>query len=80
MFHFNKGHIVNPSIPPWVVKCKGETYYVNHVESNAPWNTKETPDNPHTKGAIKFKNVDLVIEDGVAKITASVAQWQSIPL
>jgi hypothetical protein len=28
-----------------------------------PWSTKETSDNPHTKGSIKFKNCKLVIDD-----------------
>jgi hypothetical protein len=69
VFHFNKAHITNPAIPPWVLKIKGESHYVNHVDSSAPWSTKETPDNPHTKGALKFKNVDVEIEDGIATIT-----------
>lgn len=68
IFHFNKGHLSNPDIPMWVIKTRGETYYVNHVISSAPWNTKETPDNSHTKGAIKFKNVNLNIAEGVAHI------------
>lgn len=52
----------------WVIKTGGETYYVNHVTSNAPWNTKETPDNDHTKGSLKFKNVLLRIENNEAFI------------
>lgn len=63
VFHFNKASITDPTVPSWVVKAKGQTYYVKHVTSNAPWSTKETPDNTHTKGAIKFKNVDLIIDD-----------------
>ena len=63
VFHFNKASINDNSIPPWTLKVKGLSYYVWHVESNAPWSTKETPDNPHTKGALKFKNVNLVIDD-----------------
>jgi hypothetical protein len=47
----------------WVIKTKGQTYYVNHVTANAPWSTKETPDNPSTKGSLKFKNVTLLITD-----------------
>ena len=47
----------------WVVKTKGETYYVNHVECNVPWSTKETSDNPHTKGSIKLKKCLLTIDD-----------------
>jgi hypothetical protein len=46
-----------------VIKAKGETYYVNHVTANAPWSTKETPNNPATKGSLKFKNVTVVIDD-----------------
>ena len=47
----------------WVLKTHGETFYVNHVEANMPWSTKETPDNNHTKGSIKFKNVLLTIDE-----------------
>lgn len=47
----------------WVLKVKGETHYVNHVVANVGWSTKETPDNPHTKGSLKFKNVDVEIDE-----------------
>lgn len=57
----------------WVLKAKGQTYYVNHVLANVGWSTKETPDNPHTKGSLKFKNVDVIIEDNnEATINASI--------
>lgn len=56
MFHFNKKHLEDPNIPMWVIKTKGQTFYVDHVISEVGWSTKETPDNPHTKGAIKIKN------------------------
>jgi hypothetical protein len=46
----------------WVLKTRGETYYVSHVDCSVPWSTKETPDNNHTKGSIKVKNVLLVID------------------
>lgn len=62
VFHFNKKHLEDPSIPMWVLKTKGESYYVNHVDCSIPWSTKETPDNPHTKGAIKVKDCHLVID------------------
>lgn len=69
VFHFNKGHLFNDLLPMWCVKCKGKTYYVNHVSSTAQWSTKETPDHPSTKGSIKFKNVRLhVDEEGTAHI------------
>jgi hypothetical protein len=61
-FHFNKRHLEDPTIPMWVLRAKGKSYYVNHVTANIPWSTKESPDNPHTKGAIKFKDVHLKID------------------
>jgi hypothetical protein len=57
----------------WVLKTKGTTYQVKHVTANAPWTTKETPDNPSTKGSLKFKKVDVIIENDEAKISASIA-------
>ena len=47
----------------WVIKFHGETLYVDHVEADMPWSTKETPDNPSTKGSIKFKEVLLQIDE-----------------
>ncbi len=49
----------------WVIKTKGETYYINHVSADCPWNTKETPDNLSTKGSIKFKNCRLIIDENL---------------
>ena len=46
----------------WVLKFHGETYYVEHVDCEIPWSTKETPDNPHTKGSIKVKDCLLTID------------------
>jgi len=47
----------------WVLKTHGETFYVNHVTADMPWSTKETSDNPHTKGSLKFKEVLLTIDE-----------------
>ena len=73
VFHFNKKHLEDQTIPMWVLKFHGETYYVNHVECNVPWSTKETPDNSHTKGSIKVKDCLLQISDSneatISKIT-----------
>jgi len=63
VFHFNKKHLEDQTIPMWVLKFHGETLYVNHVDCQLPWSTKETPDNSHTKGSIKVKNVLLRISD-----------------
>lgn len=63
VFHFNKKHLEDSTIPMWVLKTHGETFYVNHVDANMPWSTKETPDNDRTKGSLKFKEALLVIDD-----------------
>ena len=47
----------------WVVKAHGVTFYVEHVDANIPWTTKETPDNASTKGSLKFKDCKLTIHD-----------------
>ena len=47
----------------WKIACHGETFYVNHVDADLPWSTKETEDNPHTKGSLKFKEVLLTIDE-----------------
>lgn len=70
VFHFNKKHLEDNTIPMWVVKTKGKTFYVNHVEADIPWTTKETPDNESTKGSIKFKSCKLTItDDNTAQIS-----------
>jgi len=63
----------DPSIPMWVIKAKGETYYVDHVdmESGVGFSTKETPDNPSTKGSIKFK-AKLKIEKINNRVVATI--------
>lgn len=62
MFHFNKKHLEDETIPMWVIKTHGESFYVNHVTSQLNWTTKETPDNERTKGSIKFKECLLTID------------------
>ena len=75
VFHFNKGHLTDPTIPMWTVKTQGKSYYVEHVECSVPWSTKETPDNPSTKGSIKVKNCLLIIDDeNCANITELTQQ------
>jgi len=63
VFHFNKKHLEDQTIPMWVLKFHGETLYVNHVYCSIPWSTKETPDNSHTKGSIKVKDCLLRIDE-----------------
>jgi len=47
----------------WVLKTHGETFYVNHVDAQMTWTTKETPNNSHTKGSLKFKECLLTINE-----------------
>lgn len=68
VFHFNKAHNQDQTIPPWVIKHKGTSHYVNHMESSRGFSTKETPDNEHTKAAIQFKG-RLEIKEGTAYIS-----------
>lgn len=73
ILHFNKMHLQQPEIPMWVIKAKGQTHYVNHVDvdSGVGFSTKETPDNPHTKGSLKFKG-KLEISTVNNEITARI--------
>ena len=66
-------HLQDPQIPMWTLKHKGLTYYVNHmeVEPGVGFSTKETPDNPHTKGSIKIKG-KLTIEEIEEELIATV--------
>ena len=63
MFHFNKKHLEDETVPMWIIKSHGVTFYINHLSSDIAWSTKETPDNIHTKGSIKFKDCKLTIDD-----------------
>jgi hypothetical protein len=54
----------------WTLKFDGNTEYVRHVSfTNVSFSTKETPDNPSTKGSLKFKNFKLTIENMEATVT-----------
>jgi hypothetical protein len=61
VFHFNKAHLLDSSIPMWVVKVKGQTYYIHHLDSKIGFSTKETPENT-TKGSLKFRGTISIQE------------------
>lgn len=68
ILHFNKMHLQDPTIPMWVIKTKGQTYYVDHIDVDAGigFSTKETPDNPNTKGSLKFKGkIEITTTEGI---------------
>lgn len=64
VFHYNKAHNTNSQIPPWVVKCKGQSFYINHmiISPGVGFSTKETPNNPHTKAALKVRGQLKLVE------------------
>lgn len=64
----------------WVIKTHGETFYVNHVTCELPWSTKETPDNPHTKGSIKVRECLLTIDDANEARLAELSVWDRVRL
>lgn len=64
VFHFNKAHNADKTIPQWVVKHKGQSFYVNHLVSSVGFTTKETPDSEHTKGSLQFKGKLKIYKDG----------------
>lgn len=66
-------HLQDPAVPMWTLKHKGHTYYVHHVDVSpgVGFSTKETPDNPHTKGSIKFKG-KLKIDELDGQVVASI--------
>jgi len=53
----------DPNIPMWTIKHKGETYYVHHLTSHIGFSTKETPENEHTKGSLKFRGKLKIYEE-----------------
>lgn len=65
VFHYNKAHNQDVTIPPWVVKHKGKSYYVNHLDSKVGFSTKETPDSESTKASLMFRGkLSIVEQDG----------------
>lgn len=70
VFHYNKAHNQDQTIAPWVLKVKGNTFYINHLDvaKNIGFSTRETPDNPSTKAALKFKGRLSIDSDGNAII------------
>lgn len=75
IFHYNKKHNEDQNVPCWILKVKGETLYVHHVEISVGvgFSTKETPENPHTKGALKIKGNLKLIETKEGKVEGHIS-------
>ena len=80
VFHFNKKHLEDTSIPMWILKIKGETYYVDHVDCRKGFSTKETPDNSHTKGAIKIRDCLVTFDTENTAVITELTQEDRIRL
>jgi len=74
VFHFNKKSNEDPNLPCWVIKHKGQSYYVNHLDvlPGVGFSTKETPDNSHTKGSLQIRG-KLQIKEEDSQIIAIVS-------
>lgn len=74
IFHYNKHHNVDTSTPPWIIKCKGITYYINHMDifPGIGFSTNETPDNPNTKGTMKIKGKIKIFKNESNNIIAEI--------
>ena len=77
MFHFNKKHLEDQTIPMWVLKTHGVTFYIDHIDANIPFSTKETPGNNHTKGSLKFKACKLTIRDDNTAALDALGQFDN---
>lgn len=53
--YFNKKHLQFPLIPMWALRTRGQTFYVNHLDCQTAWSTREKPDDKSTKGMIRIK-------------------------
>ena len=72
IFHFNKAHLADATIPMWVIKFKGQTHYVDNVISEIGFKTKNTPDNPATKGSLQIKGKLKITRDESGIIDATI--------
>lgn len=62
--HFNRKSLEDSSVPPWVIHCKGETYYVNScVMSNST--TGRTIHKPGEKTSAFIRYVGILTIEGL---------------
>jgi len=72
VFHFNKASNQDSTIPMWVVKHKGKSYYINHLDSEVGFSTKETPDSDHTRGSLMFRGKLEIVEEENGETIAKI--------
>jgi hypothetical protein len=66
--HFNRLHLEFNDFPMWVIKAKGLTYYIDHLNCQVGWSTRELSEGS-TRGMIRVRHCSIVIDSqGVATI------------
>lgn len=69
--HYNKVHNEFAWMPCWTVKAKGKSFYVDHIDAQVPWSTRELTDGS-TKGMLRFRRCILNIDEkACASLTTS---------
>lgn len=77
VFHYNRKHNEDQTIPPWIVKTRGQTYQVHHFTSEVGFSTKETPDNPSTKGSLQMRGfLRLIHKDD--RVEAVITEHENV--
>jgi len=78
-FHFNRGYNQFPSIlPMWILKAKGKSYYLNHIDfHNVSFSTRELAEGS-TKGMLRFRHVYLEIDSEGTAILRSLAEKKDL--
>lgn len=80
LFNFNKKYLEDPTIPMWMLTFSGQQYYVNHVDCNINWSTRERPDHNSTKGTIVLNDCLVVIDDTNTAIISQLTEHDKIRL
>lgn len=72
-FHFNKVVLQFPFMPKWVLKANGKTFYVEHLDAQMGFSTREL-EKGSTLGMLRFRKCRITLDkDGVSTMTEQPA-------
>ncbi len=72
--HYNKISNEFTFMPMWTVKTQGKSFYVNHIDAQMGFSTREL-EAGSTRGMLRFRNVSLTIDEtGTAILTPKAAK------
>jgi hypothetical protein len=58
-------------LPRWVLKTRGKSFYIDHIDATVPWSTRELDAGP-TKGMLRFRKCKVAIsKDRIATLRAA---------